>query len=367
MTIILYVIAVAVMFGFVIMIHELGHFIAAKKLKVRVLDFAFGFGPPIFSRVKNGTKYSVRPFPFGGFVKMAGEEIDEIGGAPDELFSKKWYERILIVAAGPVMNYISAFIIFLFVIAFWGVQYQRPVIRFVEKNMPAFVSGLKAGDEIVAIDGKTLEDARKVSETVKSSEGRELLFSVKRGEKILDVKITPEYDKKNKIARIGISYDMASAPVTIKVGFIRAVKEAFGQIVFYTVMPLKYLYMKLILFEAPAEVSGPVGIIQAAYFMAKLGPKTFLTFIAIVSVALGMCNLFPIPIVDGGHIMFFLFEGIFGKPVNKKVMQLSNSVGVAFLITLALYATYQDIKRTRSGFWDKMETTAPAERKKSNK
>lgn len=379
MTIILYVIAVAAMFGFVIMIHETGHFIVAKKLKVRVINFSFGFGPELFGwtgkkfsfgsknrdeSAENETRYSVRPIPFGGFVKMAGEEMDEVGGAPDEFFSKKWYERIGIVAAGPVMNYISAFLIFLFVITVWGVQYQRPVIRFVEKNMPAFVSGLKTGDEIVGIDGKTLEDARKVSEIVKSSEGSELIFSVKRGEDILDIKITPAYDKKTKIARIGISYDMASEPVTVKVGFTRAVKEAAGQIVFWTVMPLKFLYMKLMLWEAPSEVSGPIGIMQAAYFMAKLGLKTFLTFIAIVSVALGMFNLFPIPIVDGGHIMFFLFEGIFRKPISKKFIQFSNSVGFALLITLALYATYQDIKRTKSGFWNKMETAEPAKKTK---
>jgi len=357
MTILLGILAVAVMFGFVIMIHEFGHFIVAKKLKVKVLDFAFGFGPPIFKWTRNETRYSVRPIPFGGFVKMAGEEIDEGGGAPDEFFSKKWYERIAIVSAGAIMNYISAFIIFLFIISVWGLQHQRPVVKLVEKNSPAFIAGLTSGDEIVAINGNKIEDAGIVSKIVKTSPDKELVFSVKRNalHKIIDIKITPKYDEKIKMSRIGIVYDMSSEPIVVKVGFAKAIKESFNQIIFWTVTPLKYLYMKLTLWEAPSEVSGPVGIMQAAYFAAKLGVKTFMNFIAIVSVALGMFNLLPIPIVDGGHIMFYLFEGISRKSLNKKVMQFANSVGFALLITLALYATYQDILRTKSGFWKQIE------------
>ncbi|MDD5686816.1 MAG: RIP metalloprotease RseP [Elusimicrobia bacterium] len=355
--IILGIVAVTVMFGFVIIIHELGHFIVAKKLKVKVLSFSFGFGPELFGWTKNETRYSVRPIPFGGFVKMAGEEIEEYKGDVDEYFSKKWYERIGIVSAGAIMNYISAFFLFLFVIAVWGIQYQRPVVKLVEKNSPAFMSGLKPGDEVIGINNEKLEDAQLVSKIVKSSAGKELLFMVKRDNKDIEIKVTPKYDDKLKMTRIGIVYDMATEPIVVKVGFLKAVKESFKNIVFWTVLPLKYLYMKLVLFEAPAEVSGPIGIMQAAYFAAKLGIKTFLNFIAIVSVALGMFNLLPIPIVDGGHIMFYLFEGISRKSLNKKIMQFANSVGFALLITLALYATYRDILRTKSGFWKQVEQT----------
>ncbi|MFH1541138.1 MAG: RIP metalloprotease RseP [Elusimicrobiota bacterium] len=355
MTILLGILAVALMFGFVIMVHEFGHFIVAKKLKVKVLNFSFGFGPEIFGWTKGETRYSIRPIPIGGFVKMAGEEICDVNGAPDEFFSKKWYQRIAIVFAGATMNYISAFIIFLFIIFVWGLQYQRPVIKLVEKDMPAFIAGLQNGDEIIAIDGNKLEDARLVSKIVKISPNKELLFSVKRNDEILDMKITPCYDEKLKTSRIGIAYDMSSKPIIIKVGFVKALKESLDQIVFWTIVPLKYLYMKLILLEAPSEVSGPVGIMQSAYFAAKLGPKVFLNFIAIVSVALGMFNLLPIPFVDGGHIMFYLFEGIFRKPLNKKIIQFATSAGFALLITLALYATYRDILRSKSGFWKQME------------
>ncbi|OGS45879.1 MAG: RIP metalloprotease RseP [Elusimicrobia bacterium RIFOXYD2_FULL_34_15] len=353
--ILLGIVAVAVMFGFVIMIHEFGHFIVAKKQKVKVLSFSFGFGPELIGWTKGETRYSIRPIPFGGFVKMAGEEIDEHKGEPDEYFSKKWYQRIAIVAAGPVMNYLSGFLLFLFVIGFWGIQYQRPVVKMIEKNSPAFIAGLKSGDEIIAIDNNKIQDAQIVSKAVKDSGGKELLFSIKRNDKIIDIKITPKYDERMKYSRIGIAYDTSSEPIVVKVSFKKAIKESFDNIVFWTVTPLKYLYMKLTLFEAPSEVSGPIGIMQAAYFAAKLGIKTFLTFIAIVSVALGMFNLFPIPIVDGGHIMFYLIEGISGKPINKKAMQLANSIGFALLLTLALYATYQDILRTKDGFWKKVE------------
>ncbi|HAM39712.1 MAG TPA: RIP metalloprotease RseP [Elusimicrobia bacterium] len=357
MMILLGIAAVAVMFGFVIMIHELGHFIVAKKQKVKVLNFSFGFGPELFGWTKNETRYSVRPIPFGGFVKMAGEDIEEYKGDSGDFFSKKWYQRIAIVVAGPIMNYLSAFFIFLFIIVVWGIQYQRPVVKLVEKNSPAFDAGLKSGDEIVAINNDKIQDAQTVSRIVKTSSGKELTFSLKRSENIIDLKITPKYDEKLKSSRIGIVYDMSSEPVVVKVGLNKAIKESFNNIVFWTVLPLKYLYMKLVLFEAPSEVSGPIGIMQAAYFAAKLGIKTFLSFIAIVSVALGMFNLFPIPIVDGGHIVFYLIEGITGKPINKKAMQLANSIGFALLLTLALYATYQDILRTKDGFWKKIEQT----------
>ncbi|MEW6557035.1 MAG: RIP metalloprotease RseP [Elusimicrobiota bacterium] len=374
MTILLSIFAVAVMFGFVIMIHEFGHFIIAKKLKVKVLNFSFGFGPELFGwtgkkisftiwrkqkqdieQAGNGTRYSVRPIPFGGFVKMAGEEIDEVKGEPDEFFAKKWYERIGIVVAGPVMNYISAFFIFLVIISIWGIQYQRPVIKLVEKNSPAYISGLKAGDEITAIDGNKIEDAQMVSRTVKASAGKELNFSVKRESEMFDIKIIPQYDKRLKTSRIGIVYDMSSEPIVVKVGFIKAIKESVNNIVFWTVVPLKFLAMKLLMWEAPSEVAGPIGIMQAAYFAAKLGIKTFLNFIAIVSVALGMFNLFPMPLVDGGHIIFYLYEGLSRKKLNKKVIQFANSVGFALLITIALYATYQDILRAKSGFWKQTE------------
>jgi regulator of sigma E protease len=355
MILIVQIILVAFMFGFVMAIHELGHYITAKKLGIRVLDFALGFGPEIFGRTVNGTRYSLRWIPLGAFVKLAGEDFDESGGLPDEFYSKKWYQRLAVVIGGPAMNYISAFFIFFVMIAFWGVQYQRPVVKYVQKDMPAAVAGLMPGDEIVAIDGKNTRDTQIVSTIIKTSANKKLIFSVQRNGAIVKSEMTPLYDNKLKQTRIGIIYDSTAAPYVVKVGFFTAIKETVNSLVFWTVTPLKYIYTKLILLEAPDDVSGPVGIVQAAYFSLKHGVKLFLTFIGVLSVALGFFNLLPIPLVDGGYCVFFIFEGIFGKPVHSKVMKLANSIGFALLIMLALYATYRDIDRTRSGFWKQTE------------
>ena len=353
--IILQLLLVAVMFSFVMLIHEFGHYISAKKIKVRVENFSLGFGPEIFGWTKNETRYSLRPFPVGAFVKLAGEDIDEKKGAPDEFYSKKWYERLAIVIAGPAMNYISAFVIFLVIYSVWGLQNQRPVVKYVEKDLPAYAAGLKAGDEIIGIDGKKIYDARVITDVVKASLGRKITLTLKRGNDILDAFIVPVVDLKLKQVRIGIIYDITSQPIVVRVSFASAVKESAKDILFWTVTPLKYLYSKIIMWEAPSEVSGPIGIMQAAFITAKHGVKVFLNFIAIVSVALGFFNLLPIPLVDGGHILFFTIEGIFRKPINKNFLRYANSIGFAFLITLVVYATYQDIARTRSHFWSQVE------------
>ena len=353
--IILQIFAVVIMFTFVMFIHELGHCLMAKKKKVRVENFSLGFGPELLGWTKNETRYSLRPFPVGAFVKLAGEDMDEKKGAPDEFYSKKWHERVMIVAAGPMMNYLTAFVIFVFIFSVWGLQYQRPVVKYVEKNLPAYASGLKAGDEIIGINGKNIEDARIISKVVKISLNRKIILSVKRNDRIFNVEITPVTDKRLKQVRIGIVYDIMSDPIVIKAGPLVVLKESVEDIWFWSVTPLKYLYQKIIFLEAPSEVSGPIGIMQAAFATTKHGVKVFLNFIAIVSVALGLFNLLPIPLVDGGHILFFTIEGIFRKPVNKTFLRYANSVGLAFLLTLVVYATYQDISRTRSHFWKQVE------------
>jgi len=349
------IISVVIMFTFVMFIHEFGHYLMAKKKKVRVENFSLGFGPEIFGWTKNETRYSLRPFPVGAFVKLAGEDVEEKNGAPDEFYSKKWHERLMIVVAGPAMNYLTAFVIFVFIFSVWGIQYQRPMIKYVEKNLPAYTAGLKAGDEIIGINGKKIQDARIISKVVKTSLNQKIIFSVKRNDKVFDVEIIPVTDSNLKQVRIGILYDILSKPIVVKVGVTGALKESVEDIWFWTVTPLKYLYQKIIFLEAPSEVSGPIGIMQAAFVTTKLGVKVFLNFIAIVSVALGLFNLLPIPLVDGGHIMFFTIEGIFKKPVNKIFLRYANSLGLAFLLTLVVYATYQDIARTRSHFWKQVE------------
>jgi len=286
---------------------------------------------------------------------MAGADLDKATGNEDEFLSQAWYKKFLIVLAGPVMNYISAFILFFMIIIFWGVQYQRPVVKYVEKNMPAYSAGMLSGDEITAVNGQIIKDARIISKVVKESADKKITLAIKRGAEFLDIDIVPVMDKKLKQSRIGIIYDIAAQPITVKVGFKEALSETLKNIWYWTVTPLKYLYSKVILMEAPSEMSGPIGIMQAAFVTAKYGFKIFLNFIAIVSVALGFFNLLPIPLVDGGHMFFFLMEGITKKRLNKKFMQFANSLGFAFLITIAVYATYRDIVRTTSGFWKQTE------------
>lgn len=336
------ILAIAFTFGLIIFLHELGHFFVAKRRKIKVENFSLGFGPEIYGYESGGTRYSLRLIPLGGMVKMKGELLEEKKGEPDEFLSQPWYSRIGVVAAGPLMNYLLAIFIFAGVIYFWGIPKvtTEPVIGEIIQGMPAAEAGLKPGDHILEIGGQKITLWEEAARIIHRSAGKELKLKINRGDKYFQISLTPKYDEKQKIGLIGITPEVK----TIKLGLINSLIKGIEQAVFWTVFTITYLVRSLIKLAAP-ELSGPVGIAQVVAQTAKTGWQNYFYLLGLISNGLAIFNFLPIPLLDGGHILFALWEGITKKPMTKKKMQFANALGLAFILTIFVFATYNDLLR----------------------
>jgi len=336
------IVAVALTFGLVIIIHEYGHFLLCRLLKIRVETFAFGFGPEIWSRTVNGTKYVVRWILLGGYVKPAGEALDEAKGAPDEYFSKPWYARIAVHLAGPAMNYVLAFALFTGVIYFGGtpVPSSDPVIGELTESYPASLAGLKEGDRITAVDGEKITTWTQMARTIHSKPAIPIKISYERDGKTADATLVPRTDSTGKFGLIGI----LPGVVYKNIGVFKSVGLGAYQCYYWTEFTVVTLASKIHQRERP-DLAGPVGIVHMVSKAAHTGFANFLFLVALISVAVGFFNLLPVPVLDGGQSLLFLWEGISRRKLTEKVFQVANSIGLAFLVCVIVFATYSDIVR----------------------
>ena len=336
--------SIIITFGLVIFFHELGHLIAAKRMGVRVEKFSLGFGPEWLGFTKGGTRYVVSLIPVGGYVKMAGEHPGEKRqGTPDEFLSQKWWRRILIVASGPAMNFILAIVIFSLMAFFVGIMiphYESTEVGSVIPEMPAEKAGVLEKDKIISIDGKEVNNWNEMAEIIHSQPGEEISVKILRGKEEILLKIIPQYDEVRGVGLIGIG----PAWHTRRYNFISSIFAGFQQTAFLIVLTLKYIWLMLLGAVKPA-VTGPVGIAQMVAQVARTGVYQLLSLIALISAEIGLFNLFPIPLLDGGHATFYLVEGITGKPVDEKKMRIAQAIGAAIIVFLLVLVTYQDILR----------------------
>lgn len=345
-------ISVIAVFSVVVVIHELGHFLVCKCFGVRVEKFALGFGKEIVGINWGETRWSFCLLPLGGYVKPAGEDIEESSGAPDEFFGQSWYKRILIALAGPVMNYGLAFSCFFFLMFIWGQAKpsDQPVIGEVVAGFPAQAAGLQKGDEIVQINGKLIHSWQEASELIHTHPEKPIDIHIRRKTDgaVVDkiVAIVPKKDAQRGIGLIGISPHVVMEPQ----GFKNSWNNAAFQTVFWTKLTLKYLGDAIVQRKKP-ELAGPIGIVSIVAKVAKEGIQELIALVALISLSLGLFNLFPIPLLDGGHIFLYFLEGIVGKPLNKTMVRIANIVGATFLIAIFLFATTQDITRLQVDFW----------------
>lgn len=337
-------------FGVVIFVHEFGHFIVAKKSGVRVDRFSFGLGPEMFGFQWGETRYCVAWIPLGGEVRMAGEM--EPGGDPSairdsrEFYAKPWYRRIPIVVAGPAMNYVLAYLVFAFVFLLWGnpKASSDPVVGDVVDAYPAQAAGLLPGDRMVAVKGQPVASWVNVAEIIHQNPETPIPISVLRGEgESLEFVVTPVLDAASGKGLIGISPAMGYSPMPLG----EALLAGGHQTVFWTRHTLSYLGDKIVNRQKP-DLSGPLGIANIISKSTKSGIQDYLFLIALISLGIGLFNLFPIPMLDGGHLMFFLWEGISRKPVSRRVVQSANVVGLSLLLGILVFATFSDIQRMRS-------------------
>jgi regulator of sigma E protease len=341
--------SVVLAFGIVIFVHEFGHFIVAKKTGVKVERFSFGLGPEMIGFQWGETRYCLAWIPLGGEVRMAGEmPKDEAAPAPKdprEFFALPWYRRIPIVVAGPAMNYVLAFVLFSVVAFVWGVAVptSEPVVGDVAEGFPAAAAGVQPGDRILSIDGAAAADWKSVADKIHASAGKTLTLQLKRGDKTVPVKVVPVEDKAGARGLIGVTPATVHQSLSVFDSMTRGAQQTWG----WTRMTLGYIADRIRLHEK-VELSGPVGIATVVAKAAKSGPMDYLLLIALISVGVGLFNIFPIPMLDGGHMAFYIWEGIFRKPLNRRVMDLANTVGLAALLSIFLFATYNDIQRMRA-------------------
>ncbi|NLO92476.1 MAG: site-2 protease family protein [Elusimicrobia bacterium] len=335
-------IAVIITFGLVIFIHELGHFLVCKAVKIRVEEFAFGFGKTLWSRKRGDTVYALRAIPLGGFVKPAGDSLEEAKGASDEYFSKPWYQRLLVALAGPMMNYLLAFVLFTSVLYAMGEPFpsDKPVIGEMVMGHPAQAAGLRPGDRILALDGKESPTWTALAEYIHGRPGKEIKVSYQRGEEKAEVAVTASTDPSGKYGMIGIAPQAEYKPIPL----LTAVGNGAYQCYHWTKFTLVTLGSKIYHRQDP-DLAGPVGIVQMVGQAAHTGMENLVYLVALISVAIAIFNLFPIPILDGGHIMLYLWEGVSRRKLTEKLLLGANNVGFALLISIFLFATYSDISR----------------------
>ncbi|MBU1146795.1 MAG: RIP metalloprotease RseP [Candidatus Omnitrophica bacterium] len=331
--------------------HEFGHFIVAKKTGVRVEKFSIGFGPEIFGFTKGGTRYQVSLIPLGGYVKLAGEtEAEGIKGEKWEYMSRSVGERARIIFAGPLLNYVLAFFIFSFVFIA-GSPTLTATIGGVVPDYPAEASGIREGDKILEINGESISCWDDVTRIVHTNREPQIELVIERDGRLIDLTIQPKteelktlFGSKKRVGLIGIQ--PSDEVIYVKYGFL----ESFymGAKKLFTLTYITYRALWTICTGAVAfkdSVTGPVGIFYMTGQAAKLGIVYFLQLMGVISASLAIFNLLPVPVLDGGHLLFLAIEKVRRKPLSYKLQENIAQAGLVLLLCLMAFVFYSDFMR----------------------
>lgn len=347
MTVILNILLFVFILGFIIFVHEFGHFIWAKITGVYVYEFALGMGPKIFSKKGKETEYTLRAIPIGGFCQLAGEDVDddELKKIPEDrrLQSKSAFQRFLIMFFGAGNNFISAILILFMIALIFGGVSMNPVITGVDDSLPAFKAGIKEGDVVVKINGNKVTTSDDISLFLSVADPEKTSsIVVRRDDELLTFKVKPKKIKENneESYRYGIMLQQEK-----ETGLVNAFKYTFNKTksifkqMTYTVVYLFTGGIKL------NQLSGPVGIYSIVGEQSKTGIANVLYLVAFLSINVGFINLLPLPAFDGGHILFIIIEKIKGSPVSPELENKIHTVGLMLLMLLMLVVTINDILR----------------------
>jgi len=335
------VLAAIFVFGLLIFVHELGHFVFAKLTGMRVDEFAIGFGPKIIGYQYGETFYSLRIFPLGGYNKIAGMDLEE--DDDERAFGRKpLWARALMIFGGALMNFILPVILFAMIFSIRGfdVPTDESIIGQVITGRPAAQAGLQAGDRITAIDEQPVNTWAEMVRTINSNPGHQLVLLVQRNSETFKTIVTPELDPNLQRGLIGVGPLLLHTEPTL----LASVGYAFTQ----TALILKEMVMgiaHMITGTASFDVAGPLGVAQMAGQAAQIGIMRLLELTAIVSLNLGLINLLPLPALDGGHIVILILEGIRKKPISKSAIYTIQMIGFALILALVVTSTYKDILR----------------------
>ena len=350
----------------VVFIHEYGHYYFAKKYGVGVTDFSIGFGKEIFGwNDESGTRWKICWIPLGGYVKFFGDRNVFSQADQEKIISKynkeeqkklfvlkPLYQRALIVAAGPFANFLLAVFIFFSVYSFVGKDFTPAVINEVQKDSPAMVAGLKNNDVVVSIDGNKVKSIMDVSKFITLSTDEFIDFTVSRSNQDLIFKVKPNMVSStdnlgNKINKrmVGIKLGAYNNQINhVKLGPAKALYYSINEVYFVSISSLKYIGSMLKGSGDSSQLGGPIRIAKITGQVAELGIIPFLSVMAYISISLGLINLFPIPLLDGGHLMFYGFEKILGKPLSQKTQESFFRIGMFLLLSLMFFTTFNDLK-----------------------
>ena len=361
-----YIVPFIILITIVVFIHEFGHYYIAKRFGVGITDFSIGFGKEIFGwNDKSGTRWKFCWIPLGGYVKFFGDRNVFSQSEQQEIINKytkedreklfilkPLYQRSLIVAAGPIANFILAIIIFVMIFMFVGKDMTPAIIDEVNKDSPAFVSGMKKNDKIIYIDNNKVESILEVSTFINTSTAEIIEFIVVRENKEISLLVKPNViDGKDSLGNsvkkrmIGIKLSSLNNGNEKKpLGPSKAIYYSFKEVWFVTTTSLNYLGKMITGSADSSQMGGPIRIAKITGQVAEYGVIPFLSIMAYISLSLGLINLFPIPMLDGGHLMFYLIEKVLGKPLNQKIQEGFFRIGLFLLFSLMFFATFNDLK-----------------------
>lgn len=351
--------AIVLVLGGLIFFHELGHFLAAKTFRVGVKTFSLGFGPRLFGVRKGTTDYQVAAFPLGGFVSMVGEadpaDIPEPFTEKDSFALRPTWQRLVIIVAGPVFNLVLAWALYWGIFYTQGQEFLIPEVGAVSAESPAMRAGLRQGDLITEVNGAPIQRWEQLVESVMESRGEPMRLTVHRGRDIITITATPApftrttlFGEEKTSWAIGLGPSRATG--SVEYGFF----EAGAQGVKHAVLITKLIGESIVkMFErvVPLDsMGGPIRIAKEIHQQAQSGSMAGIVLLAaFISLNLGLLNLLPIPVLDGGHIVFLLFEMIRRKPASDGVQEMSARIGVALLLGLMVFVTYNDITKWIQG------------------
>ena len=342
----------------IVFVHEFGHFIIGRMCGVKIETFSVGFGREIFGfNDRYGTRWKFSWIPLGGYVKFLGDAnaasmpSSTTVLTPGSLQAAPVWKRSAIVVAGPVANFILAILIFAAAYSLVGQPINEPRVDEVTADGAGKAAGILAGDYIRSIDGNAVSSFMDIQRAMIMQGENQVTLGVERNKQMLEVKLTPKVIEstdnlghKSRVSLLGFKHDFAKDPVGFeRLSPIKAVAKGFEETYFVAKTTLRYVGKLFMGREKSDQLHGPIGMAQMAGQTASLGFWPFITFIALISVSIGLVNLFPIPMLDGGHLVFYLIEAVFGKPVGPVAQEWSFRIGLSAMVALMLFATNNDL------------------------
>jgi regulator of sigma E protease len=359
-----YVVPFLFVLTIVVFVHELGHFLAARWCGVGVSVFSVGFGPELFGFTdRKGTRWKLSAIPLGGYVKFLGDDNEASHADRAALEAMTAEERsrtfagtrvgarAIIVAAGPAANFVLAIVIFAAIFTFYGRQVTTPRVDTIVAGSPADIAGFQPGDVIVAIDGDPIDNFSDLQRIVSISSGTELTIVVDRGGEKVTLAATPElkditdtFGNKHSVGVLGIQRNTAGEDVvTERYSPPRAIVRAVSETWFVTERTLSYLFGVIVGRESASQLGGPIRVAEVSAQVATIGFVALINLAAVLSISIGLINLFPVPMLDGGHLLFFAVEAIRGRPLSDRAQDIGFRIGFVAVVMLMIFATWNDI------------------------